>query len=118
MTPTIITKNDSLVLIVGSPGGSTIITSVAQVISNVIDHCLDVRKAIEAPRFHHQWLPDEIRYEEIGFSKDVLNNLKNKGHKLEKTGSIGDIQAILWDKSNKEWTGWSDPRRNGITEGY
>ncbi len=118
MTPTIVTKNDSIVLIVGSPGGSTIITSVAQVISNIIDHNLNVRMAVESPRFHHQWLPDEIRIEQNGFSKDVINNLTNRGHKIIYSYQIGDIQAILWDSLNNEWTGWSDPRGNGLTKGY
>jgi gamma-glutamyltranspeptidase/glutathione hydrolase len=118
MTPTIITKNDSLFLILGSPGGSKIITSVAQVISNVIDHNLNIRQAVEAPRFHHQWLPDIVYYEKLGFSNDVLYNLHHKGHNLNKTGSIGCIQAILWNNRSQEWTGWSDPRRNGECKGF
>jgi len=117
MTPTIITKNDSLHMIVGTPGGGTIITSVAQVISNVIDHHLNIRKAVEFPRFHHQWLPDEINYEKNGFSSDVLNRLKNKGNVLKSVNRLGDIQAILWNNKYKEWQGWSDPRGNGITKG-
>ena len=118
MTPTIVTQNDSIFMILGSPGGATIITSVAQVISNVIDHNMNIRKAIESPRFHHQWLPDEIKYEKNGFSLDILNNLKNKGHKLNPVENIGDIQAIIWSSKYNEWQGWSDPRRNGQTKGY
>jgi len=118
MTPTIITKNDSLNFVVGSPGGATIITTVAQVISNVIDHEMNIRCAIEAPRFHHQWLPDIVLYEDIWFSKDVVNNLKSKGHKLKQVNALGNVQAIMWDDDYKEWTGWSDPRGNGITSGY
>jgi len=118
MTPTIITKNDSLYMIVGTPGGATIITSVAQVISNVIDHNMNIRRAIEFPRFHHQWFPDEIKYEKNGFSIDVLNGLKNKGNSLNEVDSIGDIQSILWNNKFKEWQGWSDPRGNGVTKGY
>ena len=118
MTPTIVTKNDSLYLITGSPGGAQIITTVAQVISNVIDHKMNIREAVEAPRFHHQWLPDTVYYEQKGFTIDVLNNLKNKGHLLKQTRSIGDVQAILWDGYHKEWTGWSDPRGNGLSRGF
>jgi gamma-glutamyltranspeptidase/glutathione hydrolase len=118
MTPTIINKNDSLFMVLGTPGGSTIITSVAQVISNVIDHKMNIRKAVESPRFHHQWLPDEIKYEKNGFSSDILNNLRNKGHNLRSVDSIGDIQAILWNSKYNEWQGWSDPRGNGLTKGY
>lgn len=118
MTPTIITRGDSLFMLLGTPGGATIITSVAQVISNVIDHKLNIRNAVELSRFHHQWLPDEIKYEENKFSIDVLNNLKNKGHKLKPVDSIGDIQAIIWNDKYAEWQGWSDPRGNGLTEGY
>ena len=118
MTPTIITKNDSLFMILGTPGGSRIITSVAQVISNVIDHKMNIRTAVESPRFHHQWLPDEIKYEKNRFSVDVLNNLKNKGNELNPVDNIGDIQAILWNIKYNEWQGWSDPRGNGTTKGY
>ena len=118
MTPTIVTKNDSIFMILGSPGGATIITSVAQVLSNVIDHNMNIRRAIESPRFHHQWLPDEIKYEKNGFSLDILNNLKNKGHELNPVENIGDIQAIIWSTKYNEWQGWSDPRRNGQTKGY
>jgi len=118
MTPTIVEKNKKPYLVVGSPGGAKIITSVAQVISNVIDFKMNVREAVEAPRFHHQWLPDVVRYEKFGFSTDVLYNLEKKGHNLEKIDYLGNVQAILWDEDSAEWTGWSDPRRNGESKGY
>lgn len=118
MTPTIVTKNDSLFLILGTPGGSTIITTVAQVISNVIDHKMNIRKAVESPRFHHQWLPDEIKYEKNWFSTDVLNKLRDMGNKIRLVSQIGDVQAIIRDNKYNEWQGWSDPRGNGITIGY
>ena len=118
MTPTIIEKSGELFMVVGSPGGSTIITTVAQVISNVLDHGMNIRDAVEAPRFHHQWLPDIIYYEHNGFSSDVLFNLRRKGHQLQETEALGDIQAIVKDCDKLEWTGWSDPRRNGLTKGY
>jgi gamma-glutamyltranspeptidase/glutathione hydrolase len=117
MTPTIITNADSLFMLLGSPGGSTIITTVAQVISNVIDHKMNIRTAIEAPRFHHQWLPDSIKLEKSGFAMDVLMNLTRKGHKYRIIDSIGDVHAVLRDRKLKEWTGWSDPRGNGFCKG-
>jgi len=118
MTPSIIEKNNKPYMIAGSPGGSVIITSVAQVISNVIDFGMNIRDAVEASRFHHQWLPEVVRYEEFGFAKDVLDNLQKKGHYLEQVSDLGNVQAILWDEKNSEWTGWSDPRRNGTSQGY
>lgn len=118
MTPTIIEKENELFMVLGSPGGSTIITSVAQVISNVLDHGMNIRDAVEAPRFHHQWLPDIIDYEKNGFPLDVLDNLERKGHQLRVIKALGDIQAILKDVDHSEWTGWSDPRRNGLSKGF
>jgi len=118
MTPTIVTYKDSLAAILGSPGGSTIITTVAQIVSNIIDHKMNIREAIEAPRFHHQWLPDTLKLENLGFSRDVQINLENKGHKLQITSVIGDVQGILFNQRTEEWTGWSDPRGNGVCLGY
>jgi gamma-glutamyltranspeptidase/glutathione hydrolase len=118
MTPTIVVKDNKTIMIAGSPGGSVIITSVAQVLSNVIDFKMNIREAVEAPRFHHQWLPNIVKYEKNGFSLDVLLNLKKKGHQLEEVNDLGNVQAILWDEENSEWTGWSDPRRNGVSKGY
>ena len=118
MTPTIVEKDNKPYLVAGSPGGSVIITSVAQVISNVIDFKMNIREAVEAPRFHHQWLPDVVKYEEFGFSKDVLDNLLKRGHQQEQVNDLGNVQAILWNEENFEWTGWSDPRRNGVSQGY
>ena len=60
----------------------------------------------------------EIKFEEIGFSLDVLENLKQKGHKINPVDKIGDVQAIIWNSDFQEWQGWSDPRGNGITKGY
>jgi gamma-glutamyltranspeptidase/glutathione hydrolase len=114
MSPTIVTRSDSTILILGSPGGATIITTVAQVISNVIDHQMNIRQAVCAPRFHHQWLPDSIFVEVNGFSNDVLLNLKQKGHCIKVVGVLGDVQAIMWDRQYQEWSGWSDPRKDGL----
>ncbi|GAF94198.1 unnamed protein product, partial [marine sediment metagenome] len=79
MTPTIVTRNDTLLLIVGSPGGSTIITTVAQIISNVVDFGLSMKEAVEAPRIHHQWKPDEILSEPRGISPETRQRLVRMG---------------------------------------
>jgi gamma-glutamyltranspeptidase/glutathione hydrolase len=118
MSPTIVVKDNRTFMTAGSPGGSVIITSVAQVLSNVIDHKMNIREAVEAPRFHHQWLPDLVKYEEFGFPNDVLENLEKRGHQLEQVSDLGNVQAILWDEETQQWTGWSDPRRNGTSKGY
>ena len=118
MTPTIITHKDSLYALLGSPGGATIITTVAQVISNIIDHKMNIREAIEAPRFHHQWTPDTLYVEKYGFIRDVKINLENKGHLVQIIGTLGDVQGILFDPVTGNWTGWSDPRGNGVCLGY
>jgi len=118
MTPTIVEQEGKPYLILGSPGGAKIITAVAQVISNVLDHDMNIREAVELPRFHHQWLPDETVYEDPGFARDVIFNLEQKGHVLHRTGSIGRVQAILWDDKHYNWTGWSDPRGNGSCQGF
>ncbi len=83
MSPTIILKDGKVFMVVGSPGGSRIITTVLQVISNVIDHKMDISTAVESPRFHMQWLPDEIRTD-FGIIKDVQNNLEKWAIKSQK----------------------------------
>lgn len=116
MTPTIITKNDSVCLILGSPGGSTIITTVAQVISNIIDHKLPLYEAVDMARFHHQWLPDVIKIESSLYGT-VKEEMGLKKHRLLKVNSIGDVNAILWNRTEKTWEGCNDPRRYGLSKG-
>ncbi len=116
MTPTIVLKNDSLFLVLGSPGGSTIITSVTQVLINVIDFKLNLRRAIEAPRFHHQWLPDEIFLENFGFSRDTIHNLQAAGYRISFVNKLGLVQGILL--RDGVLCGWSDPRGAGLAIGY
>ena len=82
MTPTIIEKDNQLYMVVGTPGGSTIITSVFQTILNVYEHGMDMQAAVDAPRFHHQWLPDRVVLEPNKFKDLVINDLKNKGHNV------------------------------------
>lgn len=82
MTPTILLKDGKPVLVVGSPGGRTIINTVLQVILNHVDHKMNIAQSVEAPRFHHQWLPDQISFEHFSFPPEVQAKLKEKGHKL------------------------------------
>ncbi len=105
-------------LVLGSPGGSKIITSVLQVLINVIDHDMPLQEAVDAPRFHHQWQPDHIRHEPRSFAADVLENLKARGHALEVGDSpLGNVNAIGIDSAGN-WLGAADPRREGSAEGY
>ncbi len=119
MSPTIVFKKDSdeVMLVTGSPGGSRIITTTLQIISNVIDHKMNIAEATNASRFHHQWLPDKITLEK-GFSVDTINLLKQKGHEIEASRwAMGSTQSIL--KNDDGWTGASDPRQSGtLTLGY
>ncbi|MTH18205.1 gamma-glutamyltransferase [Flavobacterium sp. LC2016-01] len=97
MTPTIVEKNGKLFMVVGSPGGSTIITSVLQTILNVYEYNLSMQEAVNAPRFHHQWLPDLITFEPKTFSDKTLENLRAKGYLINEktTPVIGKVDAIL-----------------------
>lgn len=98
MTPTIVLKNGKTIIAVGSPGGSTIITSVFQVIVNIIDHGMSASQAVSAPRFHHQWKPDKIRFEENGFDQNVVDSLAEMGHMVEQKGKIGKVECIYYNK--------------------
>lgn len=118
MTPTIVARDGKTVLVVGSPGGSRIITTVLQVVMNVIDHGMDVQEAVDAPRFHHQWLPDEIRIERQGFPRDVVSALEAMGHKVRVLPDMGDVHAIVIDPKTGVRYGASDPRMDGRTLGY
>jgi gamma-glutamyltranspeptidase/glutathione hydrolase len=95
MTPAILAREGKLFLVVGSPGGRTIINTVLQAILNVVDHEMNVQQAIDAPRFHHQWLPDRIAYEKFALSPDTLLALRARGHELREIASQGVAQAIL-----------------------
>jgi gamma-glutamyltranspeptidase/glutathione hydrolase len=97
MTPTIVEKNGKLFMVVGTPGGSTIITSVLQTFLNVNEFKMSMQEAVNAPRFHHQWLPDEIIFEPKAFSKITLDNLKLKGYLINENNPpvLGKVDAIL-----------------------
>jgi len=97
MTPTIVEKNGKLFMVAGSPGGSTIITSVLQAILNVYEYNLSMQEAVNAPRFHHQWLPDLITFEPNAFSSETISKLKAKGYIINEktTPVIGKLDCIL-----------------------
>lgn len=112
MTPTIVLGPDGEVkLVVGTPGGPTIITQVYHVISNVLDHGMALPDAVAAPRLHHQALPDSIRVEAGGFLPAVLDSLRARGHGITERAKWGDVQAIL--RTPAGWVGVSDPRLAG-----
>jgi gamma-glutamyltranspeptidase/glutathione hydrolase len=119
MTPTIVEApgRSRPFLILGSPGGPTIITSVLQVVVNVIDHHMPLQEAVNAPRFHHQWLPDRIEHETRAFPADVLHGLRARRHRLHERRSIGNVSAIGLAKDGA-WLGAADPRRGGLAAGY
>ncbi len=95
MTPTILTKDNELFMVVGSPGGSTIITSVFQIICNVVDFKMGMQEAVDASRFHHQCWPDQISIEKQALDSLTINSLESLGHKIVERSSIGRVDAIL-----------------------
>ena len=118
MTPTIVLKNGEPFLIIGTPGGSTIITTVMQIILNVAIHGMDIQEAVSVPRVHSQWLPDAIIVEQRSLSKDVEQNLINRGHIIRsyRWGTIGQANGIMIGE--KGFYGGADPRGENATEGY
>ena len=118
MTPTIVLdEEDALLLVVGAPGGGTIITTVFQVISNILDHRMDLAKAIAAPRVHHQHLPDRIDLEPECLPEPVVRELEARGHSVvEKPTPWGDAQAVMVD-ADGYLEGAADPRRGGVAVG-
>lgn len=119
MTPTIIEKNGELLMTLGTPGGSTIITSVMQTILNVHEFKMTMQEAINAPRFHHQWLPDEIRVEPNKFDNTLLNQLKNLGYPINEKDSpvIGKVDGILV-LEDKTYEGGADFRGDDAAVGF
>ncbi len=117
MTPAIVTENGQLRLVAGSPGGSTIITTVLNVVLNVLVYDMDARHAIAAPRFHHQWLPDQLRVEKWGFDTLTLNNLRQRGQLVSEQEPWGNANAIV--RTPNGWLeGAADPRGEGSAYGY
>ncbi|RYU90992.1 gamma-glutamyltransferase [Mucilaginibacter terrigena] len=116
MTPTIVEKNNRLYMVVGTPGGSTIITSVFQAVLNVIEFDMDMQQAVSAKRFHHQWLPDDIQSEAGALNDATKDKLVKKGYKLTKRGAIGRVDGIL--KTSTGYEGGADPRGDDTKLGY
>jgi len=117
MTPTIVTENGRLRLAVGSPGGSTIITTVLQIVLNVLVYDMDVRRAIAAPRVHHQWLPDRLNVEPWGLDTLTIADLKRRGHQIEERPSWGNANAIVV-MPDGSLEGAADPRGEGAASGF
>ncbi len=116
MTPTVVLKDGKVLLVTGSPGGPTIINTVLQVILNVVDHKMPVAQAVEAPRVHHQWMPDQLTYERYGLSDDTLALLKARGHTVVERQSYegayqGDAETIAIDPKTHLRLGAADPRK-------
>jgi gamma-glutamyltranspeptidase / glutathione hydrolase len=119
MTPTIVLQNGKLFFALGSPGGGTIINTVLQVIVNIVDHGMNIQQAIDAPRFHHQWLPDEIYSEPGSTPHDLRAALEAMGyHFREKVEEIGDAHGVMIDPNTGDRLGASDWRRGGKPVGW
>jgi gamma-glutamyltranspeptidase/glutathione hydrolase len=119
MTPTIVTKDGQLFMVTGSPGGRTIINTVLETILNVIDFGMNAQEAVDAARFHHQWLPDRVTYERNGFSPDTIAILKARGHQLQPGGAQGVAQVIVLNARDKKLDGGCDRRApDGGAIGY
>lgn len=119
MTPTIVTKNMKPYLIIGSPGGRTIINTVLQSIINTIDYNMNLDEAIEASKFHHQWLPDKIIFEKSKFSSETLNDLSKMGHDFNFTTRLGNLMGIIYDEKENIFIGATDSASSdGAAIGY
>jgi len=118
MTPTIVLKDGKFLFAVGSPGGPTIINTVTQVIVNIIDYGMNIQQAIDWPRVHHQWMPDQIVYEPYGLVPDVMNRLKSMGHQFGNPRYMGDAEGVMIENKTDLRLGGSDPRLDGKSIGY
>jgi gamma-glutamyltranspeptidase/glutathione hydrolase len=125
MTPTIVLKDGKLSLVLGSPGGARIITTVANILMGVVDYGMNIQESVDAPRFHHQWMPDKVNFEQW-FSPDTAKLLEQMGHKVEIGETVGgdwipywsDGECIAIDSKTGERLGASDVRNNGKAVGY
>jgi gamma-glutamyltranspeptidase/glutathione hydrolase len=110
MTPTILARDGRLLMVTGSPGGRTIINTVLHTVLNVVDFGMNAQQAVDAPRFHHQWLPDRIQYEKHGISPDTLAILANRGHALREIERQGVAEVIVYDRTEDVLEGGVDRR--------
>lgn len=118
MTPTIVEKDGKLLMVVGTPGGSTIITSVYQTILNVTDHKMSMQQAVNALKFHHQWLPDRTVFEPNAITENAAKNLRNKGYEIDQQkGTLGRMDCIMVHPDGT-LEGASDPRADNTSKGY
>jgi gamma-glutamyltranspeptidase/glutathione hydrolase len=107
-------KDGKVYFAIGSPGGPTIINTVLQVILNVIDFKMNLQQAIDAPRFHHQWMPDEIRWEPYGLNRDTRALLEQRGYVFAtRPSGMGDAEGIMIEPETGVRLGASDPRSGG-----
>ena len=114
MSPTFVYQGKDIVLALGAPGGPTIINSVTQTIINRLVFRMNIQGAADAPRFHHQWVPDQIVWEPFGITRDTRKILEAKGHIFaDEPRNFGDIEALAYDAENQRWTGASDSRNGG-----
>jgi gamma-glutamyltranspeptidase/glutathione hydrolase len=118
MTPTIVAKDGKVYLITGSPGGRTIINTVLCVLTNVIDFGMDVQPAVNAPRLHHQWFPDEVKLEKAGDREAVAKELRQMGHRIGTSRSQGDAHTISVDPRTGRYIGAADRRLSGYVASY
>jgi gamma-glutamyltranspeptidase / glutathione hydrolase len=129
MTPTMVLQDGKVWFAIGSPGGPTIINTVLQVVLNVIDYGMTIQQAVDVPRFHHQWMPDEIRFEPFGLNADTRRELERRGHLFPKRSGgsgateettiyMGDAEGVMIDLKSGIRLGASDSRRGGRAIGY
>ena len=110
MTPTILARDGRLFMVTGSPGGRTIINTVLETIVNAVDFGMNAQDAVDAARFHHQWLPDKVQYEKYGLSPDTAAELERRGHTLQVIGSQGTAQVIIYNAKDDVLEGGTDRR--------
>ena len=118
MAPTIVLKDGKLFLVLGSPGGPRIISTVANILMGVLDYGLDIQQAVNAARFHHQWEPDELYMERVGISPDTIKLLEARGHKVKAEGYWSDGECIAIDPKAEERLGAPDGRNGGKAAWY
>jgi gamma-glutamyltranspeptidase/glutathione hydrolase len=116
MTPTIIVQGDQLKMVIGGPGGATIITTVYQAILNVLEHGMTMQDAVEAAKVHHQWLPDQLTLEEGKMPVAVVKKLERMGYKIAYRKFLGRLAAILITDEGLE--AGADPRGDNYGKGY